>query len=210
MTTLPVFPLNAPLLPGCKMPLQIFEQRYLDMVSRCMRTGEEFCVALLQPGSERHEVIRPDLPQPVDTLPFYTVATTARIVDFGQRDNGLLAITIQGGQRVTLDNVHQTKSGLWMAGAQARAEQADLNIDHLEEWQELLQRLLDMSGLSALGIQGNAQSDESLINYLVTLLPLPAAVKQDLLETDSHALRWEKLEHALALIGAPEDRQTPS
>ena len=47
---IPVFPLNTPLLPGCKMPLQIFEQRYLDMVSSCMKAGTGFVVALLEPG----------------------------------------------------------------------------------------------------------------------------------------------------------------
>ena len=57
---LPVFPLNSPLLPACKMPLQIFEKRYLDMVSQCLRTQTPFVVALLQPGAERHEVITPE------------------------------------------------------------------------------------------------------------------------------------------------------
>ena len=34
---LPLFPLNAVLFPGGPLPLRIFEPRYLDMVSRCMR-----------------------------------------------------------------------------------------------------------------------------------------------------------------------------
>ena len=34
--TLPLFPLNTVLFPGCMLDLQVFEARYLDMVSRCM------------------------------------------------------------------------------------------------------------------------------------------------------------------------------
>ena len=33
--TLPLFPLNTVLFPGCVLDLQIFEARYLDMSSRC-------------------------------------------------------------------------------------------------------------------------------------------------------------------------------
>ena len=33
---LPLFPLSAVLLPGGRLPLQIFEPRYLDLVSHCM------------------------------------------------------------------------------------------------------------------------------------------------------------------------------
>ncbi|MCA4046286.1 ATP-dependent protease, partial [Pseudomonas aeruginosa] len=32
-----MFPLNAVLFPGCRLDLQIFEARYLDMISRCMK-----------------------------------------------------------------------------------------------------------------------------------------------------------------------------
>ena len=41
MTTLqelPLFPLNTVLFPGGALPLRIFETRYLDMVSACLRT----------------------------------------------------------------------------------------------------------------------------------------------------------------------------
>ena len=35
----PLFPLGTVLFPGCNLDLQIFEARYLDMVSACMRRG---------------------------------------------------------------------------------------------------------------------------------------------------------------------------
>lgn len=213
MTTMPVFPLNALLLPGCRMPLQIFEKRYLDMVSHCMRTNSEFCVALLRPGAERHEVMTPNTPALEKSLPFYSVGTSARIVDFGQRDNGLLAITIEGRQRVILNNAHQESSGLWMADTEVRAEitAADMpnaqGVDaerlDTDAWAPLLEKLLELMGLSAQGIDSATLTQEQMMNYLIMLLPLPSPLKQELLETDSHPRRWHVLEGALQLIRTP-------
>ena len=48
-----VFPLDgALLLPHSQLPLNIFEPRYLDLVSDCMRTGQPFGVICLKQGSE--------------------------------------------------------------------------------------------------------------------------------------------------------------
>jgi len=42
--SLALFPLNTVLFPGCTLDLQLFEARYLDMISRCMKKGESFGV----------------------------------------------------------------------------------------------------------------------------------------------------------------------
>lgn len=47
---LPLFPLNAVLFPGCRLDLQIFEARYLDMISRCMKQGTGFGVVTIGEG----------------------------------------------------------------------------------------------------------------------------------------------------------------
>ena len=44
--TKPLFPLPLVLFPGGRLPLQIFEARYLDMVGQCMRDGEHFIVTM--------------------------------------------------------------------------------------------------------------------------------------------------------------------
>lgn len=49
---LPLFPLNAVLFPGCRLDLQIFEARYLDMISRCMKQGTGFGVVTIGEGRE--------------------------------------------------------------------------------------------------------------------------------------------------------------
>jgi ATP-dependent Lon protease len=46
---IPLFPLNVVLLPGADLPLHIFEPRYLEMVSRCLKEKSEFGVLLAVP-----------------------------------------------------------------------------------------------------------------------------------------------------------------
>ena len=48
----PLFPLRTVLYPGGPLPLRIFEQRYLDMISRCMKAEAPFGVLLIREGSE--------------------------------------------------------------------------------------------------------------------------------------------------------------
>ena len=48
----PVFPLSTVVFPGGVLPMRIFEPRYLDMVSHCMRQASPF--VLIRHASERH------------------------------------------------------------------------------------------------------------------------------------------------------------
>ena len=52
---LPLFPLRMVLLPGALLGLKIFEARYLDLVSQCMRSGQPFGVICLSQGIETGE-----------------------------------------------------------------------------------------------------------------------------------------------------------
>ena len=48
----PLFPLSAVLFPGMPLPLYIFEKRYQQMISHCLRTKAPFVVALIREGQE--------------------------------------------------------------------------------------------------------------------------------------------------------------
>ena len=52
MTDIPLFPLGTVLFPSGRLPLQIFERRYVDMISKCMREGAGFGVVWIRRGSE--------------------------------------------------------------------------------------------------------------------------------------------------------------
>ena len=46
---IPLFPLNVVLLPGAALPLHIFEPRYREMVSECLKSKTEFGLLLSLP-----------------------------------------------------------------------------------------------------------------------------------------------------------------
>ena len=49
---LPLFPLNTVLFPGGRLPLKVFEQRYVEMTKRCVRDGSPFGVCMIREGKE--------------------------------------------------------------------------------------------------------------------------------------------------------------
>ena len=73
---IPLFPLNVVLLPGADLPLHIFEPRYLEMVTRCLKDKSEFGVLLALPKgvvrvgctAEIIEVVRRNADKTLDIL----------------------------------------------------------------------------------------------------------------------------------------------
>ena len=49
---LPLFPLHTVLFPGGRLPLRIFEQRYIEMAKACLRDDTSFGVCLILRGAE--------------------------------------------------------------------------------------------------------------------------------------------------------------
>ena len=98
---LPLFPLNAVLFPGGPLPLKIFEPRYLDMVSRCMREQSGFAGVLVSEGEEASIATS-----------FAATGTEARIVDFDRLADGLLGISCLGRERVRIVEAWREPDGL--------------------------------------------------------------------------------------------------
>ena len=98
---LPLFPLRAVLFPGGPLPLRIFEPRYLDMVSKCLREQSGFAVVLLGEGEEAD-----------DATSFAATGTEARIVDFDRLEGGLLGISCVGRERVRVVEAWREPDGL--------------------------------------------------------------------------------------------------
>ncbi|MFP5506045.1 MAG: LON peptidase substrate-binding domain-containing protein [Gammaproteobacteria bacterium] len=86
--TLPLFPLHTVLFPGGVLPLRIFEPRYLDMVSDCLRNDRGFGICLIRSGREVGAA-----------ADCHEVGTLARIQDWDKTPEGLLAITARGERR---------------------------------------------------------------------------------------------------------------
>ncbi len=86
---LPLFPLNTVLFPGQVLPLHIFEQRYQQMIRRCLAEDLPFGVVLIRKGHE----VDDDRAEP------YTVGTVARIIESTHLPDGTMNIVTVGTER---------------------------------------------------------------------------------------------------------------
>ena len=88
------------LFPGGPLPLRVFEPRYLDMISRCMKDDVPFGVLLIRDGAETGPATTHD------------VGTLARVIDWYQGSDGILGVTAVGEQRFRLLTVERQHDGL--------------------------------------------------------------------------------------------------
>lgn len=106
LSDVPLFPLNTVLFPEGPLPLRVFEARYLDMVSACMRDAKPFGVVLLRAGQE------------AGPASFESIGTLANIVDWYQGSDGILGITAVGTERFRVVQATRQSDGLNVAEVQ--------------------------------------------------------------------------------------------
>lgn len=184
----PLFPLNTVLFPGCILDLQIFEARYLDMVSACMRRGEGFGVVALLEGREVGEAARR----------FSTLGCEALIRDFQQRPNGLLGIRVEGGRRLRVGEVGVQGDQLTLAEVSwlDEAEDAPLLAEHAD-LAALLSALAEHPLVAGLSMGGVVAGQQALANQLAYLLPFSIEQKLQLLQLDAPLQRLELIQQLL-------------
>ncbi|MFO1371228.1 MAG: LON peptidase substrate-binding domain-containing protein [Candidatus Competibacteraceae bacterium] len=172
---LPLFPLNAVLFPGGVLPLRIFETRYLDMVSACLRIDGGFGIVAIHEGSETGS-------QPVSIHP---IGTLARIVDFDQLEDGLLGVTCLGAQRLQVVG-HRVQPDQLLIGEVSWLPD-DPALPPLPSHEPLIRILRDLLEQEEIVpytqfLTPNWENAAWLGNRLAELLPLPLQVRQALLE----------------------------
>jgi Lon protease-like protein len=174
-----LFPLSAVLLPGGRMPLQIFEQRYLDLVRSSMKADEPFGVVWIRRGLEvaQRGTASPDLGD---------YGTTARIVDWDQLPNGLLGITIEGQERFDLESTGIRDNGLVVGEVVFRPTPKETAMK--KEWQTLLDvlhGLRDHPHVQSMNLQLDYGNAWQVAYVLTQLLPLEEHLKYDVLGLES-------------------------
>jgi Lon protease-like protein len=85
---LPLFLLHAALVPGARLPLKVFEARYLDMVSACLKASTSFGICLIKSGREVGDAGEP-----------HPVGTLAHIEKWEMPQQGVLHLQVRGGER---------------------------------------------------------------------------------------------------------------
>ena len=200
LNSLPLFPLNTVLFPGSVLSLQVFEVRYLDMVRKCQSTGTPFGVVALQSG---HEVRKAG----AQAEQLYTAGVLAHITELDASQPGLMLLHCEGGQRFEIERSWQLPHGLWMADVHLQAADSVIPVPaHLLNTAHMLfQVLMNMHGQDAAQLPTPAQLKDCswVANRWASLLPLPVAVKQQLMTLDNPLLRLELIADVLEQGGAP-------
>ena len=175
MTDIPLFPLGTVLFPSGRLPLQIFERRYVDMISKCMREGAGFGVVWIRRGSEVAEAS-------VTNLDLGDYGTMATIVDWDQLPNGLLGITIEGAERFHIEEVWREDSGLNMARVDIEPSPDVVEIP--EEGRSMIDVLVGLQRhpeVRRLGLSVDTGNAWNICHALTQLLPIDNSVKYELL-----------------------------
>lgn len=184
MNDVPLFPLHTVLFPGGYLPMRIFETRYLEMVKRCALEESGFVVVLIRHGKEVGEI-------PL----IHPIGTFAHIVDFNPLPDGLLGITVQGDERMTIQNLSSQADNLLTGEVVCRREGSDAP---LPEAFAAAASFLDRADPDAQGQpfprKIDLRSTAQVAWRLAERLPVDNQVKQALLEEDEPLRR-------LALIG---------
>ena len=202
---IPLFPLGSVLFPGGRMPLQIFEQRYLDLVRGCMKEGTGFGVAWIAAGAE---VAHPGAGQPN----LGEVGCYARIVDWDSLPNGLLGITIEGGERFRLKSARAESNMLVMG--EVDLESAREAVPMREEWDSMLEVLRSLEQhphVKRMGLNVDHGDAWQVGTLLAQLLPVDERIKYHLLRLDDIDDFMAQMDHILNELGGtePEPEEVP-
>jgi Lon protease-like protein len=191
---LPLFPLNTVLFPGGRLPLRIFEQRYMQMAKACLRDGTPFGVCLIREGAE---VGAPATP--VD------MGCTARIAEWDMAQLGVLQIRALGERRFRILERRVQNDGLALARVELLEEERDGEIPpHCADCVRLLERIIEQSAAAPGAPPYRLDSALWVSSRLAEILPLPLDLKQALLELDDGRDRLQRLNDFLMTL--PEQR----
>lgn len=191
---IPLFPLRTVLFPGGPLPLRVFETRYLDMVSRCLRDELEFGVVLLTAGAETGEA---------STV---SIGTAAHITDWYQGTDGILGITAEGRQRFQLNSLSQQDDGLYIGDVEELAPEPFCKLpDEYRPMASLLEAIVDDLGKLYESVE-KRYDDATWVGYrFAEILPISQEEKQHCLELDDAE---ERLRYVRPLLRSIRQEQS--
>lgn len=180
----PLFPLNSVVLPGGRLPLQLFERRYMDMLSQCLRQDEPFVILLLEQAGY----------DSVADAAFHPIGCAVRVVDFEPLENGMLGITAEGTAKVSVSRNWREADGLNMGEVVTLPEEPRCTtpMDH-EDLVNILRALCQHPSVQSLALDIDYDDARQVGWRLTELLPLDIGSRQSLLEMDDPLERLEVL-----------------
>ncbi len=186
MTELPLFPLQTVLFPGGLLSLKVFEARYLDLASTCLREQRPFGVVALRKGQEVRR-------GGDESVVFEDVGVVAEILELDGAQPGILHLRCRGTQRFRIEGTRQQADGLWIGQVERLAD--DEAVPPAEAMHETVRGLANaIASLKGKGVEpfeAPYQFDNAgwVANRWCEILPIPLAAKQRLMELTDARVR---------------------
>ena len=178
---IPIFPLNnVLLLPRCKLPLNLFEDRYLHMFDHALSTQR--IIGMIQPNEKDSVKNGPNL---------YEIGCAGKIVAFSQTNDNRYEIVLNGLCRFKVIKETNLLLGFRQAKVDWKFYKHDLdshsnsNISKRSEFEDKLKHYLKKINIDADWQAIEASSDEDLVNSISMSCPFNKIEKQALLESIS-------------------------
>jgi len=211
--TLPIFPLSGVLLlPGGRLPLNIFEPRYLSMISDAL--GRQRLIGMVQPttpgGFAGDGLSAGDGPPPVQKI-----GCAGRIVSFGETGDGRVLVTLQGVCRFTVAGEEpMAPGGYRLVHADYSRFRSDMDPVPVEldrdRLMAALKRFFAANNLSVDWKSIEQLDDAALVGTISMVAPLEALDKQALLEAVDATTRGKVLIGLLETAPVIEEQDGPA
>ena len=176
------------MLPRSRLPLHIFEPRYLQMIEDALKTDARL-IGMVQPNSVPGR----------DGHGLNTIGCAGRITQFSETEDGRYMITLGGVSRFRVVNEIEGFTPYRRCDVSWDGFERDLGAEEADDgfqrksFLELLGRYFEARGLSADWGTLKEAEDELLINSLSMMLDFDPEDKQALLEAPSLETRRETL-----------------
>tara|TARA_B100000029_G_scaffold514125_1_gene615771 strand:+ start:43 stop:645 length:603 start_codon:yes stop_codon:yes gene_type:complete len=187
---LPIFPLRSIVLPGGLFPLRIFERRYLDMVTQCIKEDKGFCIALVKKENTDNY-----------TTDVFEFGSYVKISDWNKLPDGLLGITVEGRKIVKILRSSLDKNGL----LNGKINTIDPEKEYLvpQKYRSLsdFYRKISPGLKDFISYKQEKYSDASWLSYRLTeCLPIDLKTKADLIAMNSSLDRLEKINYLMTKL----------
>lgn len=192
MESLPLFLLHTVLFPGARLPLKVFEARYLDMVSDCFKHGSPFGVCLIKSGREVGDAGMP-----------HTVGTLAYIEQWEMPKPGILHILVRGGERFA---VRSTAVDRQLVTAAVSLWEPEPGLEIPQRYDSLVEFLREVLSRDGAPPAEARFDDASWVGMrLAELLPVDNASKQQWLAERDPVLRLASILEVLTRLARPAE-----
>ena len=191
LTDYPLFPLPLVAFPGCRLPLQIFEPRYLDLVKTTLANDRTFGVVTVVPQAGDED------------LSIEAIGTAVKIVDFNEQSNGLLGIVCEGQHKFTVTHTYRADNEVFLSSIEPVDLEAVAPVtEDFEELVYVLDSLLKHPYVESLGYVDRPIDDwfsdaSRLSFYLSYLLPFSNQQRYQLLSFDEPIARLNRIQSLL-------------